>query len=158
MKVFIKNKFFSIGGASSVKNERGEDVYFVKGRAFSPTRVKHVCDKSGKKLYKVRNKFMNFLSHRAYIYDATTKTKIARVKHPFFGMKKFVVEGYKDEILIDGEFFSLRSTIVRNGKPIGVIDRELTIFKDAFCLDADEADIPFLIALVIAIDVITDSK
>lgn len=40
MRVIIKNKFFSVGGSSSVKDENGQDVFFVKGRALSPTHVK----------------------------------------------------------------------------------------------------------------------
>lgn len=154
MKVIIKNKFFSLGGSSSVKDENGEDAFFVKGRLFSTTHVKWVCDKNRKKLFKVRNKWFNFVNERAYVYEGNTK--VARVKHPFFSGKKFVVEGYKDEILIDGNFFSLTSTITRNGKPIGTINRQITIVNDAFSLEAEEADMPFLIALVIAIDNIWD--
>lgn len=70
--------------------------------------------------------------------------------------KRFVVEGYEDSIVIDGDFFSLTSTIVRNGQPIGTINRQITLFKDAFSLEAEEADMPFLVALVIAIDNIID--
>lgn len=154
MKVFIKNNFLSIGGSSSVTNEQGEDVFFVKGKVFSPTRVKWVCDKNKNKLFKVRNKWFNFFSHCAYVYEGNTK--IARVKHPFFQPKKFIVEGYKDEISIGGDFFSLTSTIVRNGKDVGTIDRQFTIVNDAFALEAAEEDIPFMIALVIAIDNIVD--
>ena len=154
MKVVIKNKFFSLGGGSSVKNENGEDVFFVKGRFLSPTHVKWVCDKEKNKLFKVRNKWFNFISERAYVYDDTTK--VAVVKHPAFSGKKFVVEGYKDEILIDGEFFSRESRITRNGQPIGTITRELTLVNDTFTLTAEEADMPFMIALVIALDNIVD--
>lgn len=156
MKVIIKNKFFSIGGGSSVKDENGNDVFVVKGRFMSPTRVKWVCDKAGNKLYKVRNKWFNFFSGSAYIYK--DNEKIAKVYHPAFSPKKFIVEGYKDEIIIDGEFFSPKSTIMRNGKPVGTINREFTIINDAFTLEADEADIPLMIALVIAIDNIVDEK
>lgn len=154
MKVIIKNKFFSLGGSSSVKTESGEDAFFVKGRFMSPTRVKWVCDKQKHKLFKVRNKWFNFFTHKAYVYEGGTK--VARVKHPFFAGKKFVVEGYKDEILIDGDFFSLQSSITRNGKVVGTINREITIVNDAFTLEAEEADMPFMIALVIAIDNILD--
>lgn len=154
MKVIIKNKFFSLGGSSSVKNENGEDVFFVKGKILSPTHVKWVCDKDKNKLFKVRNKWFNFINERAYVYEG--KTKVAKVKHPFLGGKKFVVEGYKDEILIDGDFFSLKSTIMRNGKPVGTINREFTVVNDTFALEAEEADMPFMIALIIAIDNICD--
>lgn len=155
MKVVIKNKFFSLGGGSSVKNDQGEDVFFVKGKVLSPTRVKWVCDNDKRKLYKVRNKWFNFVNERAYVYDENNN-KIACVKHPLFSGKRFVVEGYQDEILIDGDFFSFQSTIMKNGEPIGTINRKITFVNDAFTLEADEEDMPFMIALVIAIDNIVD--
>lgn len=154
MKVTIKNKFLSLGGNSSVKNENGEDVFFVKGRFLSPTHVKWVCDKEGHKLYKVRNKWFNFINERAYVYEG--KTKVAKVKHPLFSGKKFVVEGYKDEILIDGDFLSANSTITKNGAPVGTITREFAVVNDTFTLEAEETEMPFMIALVIAIDNILD--
>ncbi len=154
MKVIIKNKFFSLGGSSSVKDEKGENVFFVKGRLFSPTHVKWVCDKDKHKLYKVRNKWFNFINERAYVYEG--RTKVARVKHPLFGGKKFIIEGYKDEIIIDGDFFSAKSTIMRNGKPVGTINREFSVVNDTFSLEAEANDMPFMIALVIAIDNIFD--
>lgn len=41
---------------------------------------------------------------------------------------------------------------------MGSINRQLTIITDAFELEANEEDIPFLIALTIALDNITDKK
>ncbi len=154
MKVKITNNLFSITGSSSVKDENGEDVFYVKGRFLSPTHVKWVCDKDKNKLYKVRNKWFNFIGQRAYVYQG--KTKVACVKHPPFSVKKFILEGYKDEVMINGDFFSLTSTITKNGNPIGTIKRELISMTNTFTLEADEANIPFLIALVIAIDNICD--
>lgn len=155
MKVCIKNKF-SLRGSSSVKDERQQDVFFVKGKLASITKKKFVCDLDGNVLYTVRNKFINMFSHSAFVYDED-KNKIAKVKHPMFSVKKFVVEGYQDEITVDGDFFSLHSEIVRNGEVIGTITREFTVMLDAFYLEADESDMPFLIALVIAIDNICDN-
>lgn len=155
MKVFIKNKFISFGGGSTVKDENGNDVYYVKGRVFSPTRVKFVCDMDGNKLYKVRNKWFNYFTYRAYVYDQENN-KIACVKHPPFSGKKYIIQGYQDEINIDGAFFSATSTITRNGEEVGKIIRTSAIINDAFCLEADEKDMPFMIALVIAIDNIVD--
>lgn len=158
MKVYIKNKLFSIGGASSVINENKEDVYKVKGRAFSITRVKWVCDLNGNKLFKIRNKWFNFFVHKAFIYDNNNE-KIATVKDKFFTVKNdYFILGYKDEIKIDGKFFSLSANILKNGELFGTIRRQITFIADAFELEADEKDLPFLIAIVIAIDNITDNK
>ncbi len=158
MKVNIKNKFWSIGGGSKVLDENKQPVFQVKGRPFSITRVKYVCDKDGKRLYKVRNKWINWFIHKAYIYDAN-KTKIATVKDKWFNVKQeYFIMGYKDEIKVEGKFFGLSCQILRNGEVIGKITRKIAIINDAFELEANEEDIPFLIALVIAIDNITDKK
>lgn len=158
MKVFIKNKIWSIGGDSSVVDENKNPVYKVKGRPFSITHVKYVCDTEGKKLFKVRNKWFNFFVHKAYIYDAN-KNKIATVKDKMFNVnQEYFVLGYKDEIKIQGRFFGTNSQILKNGEVIGSINRQLTIINDAFELEANEEDIPFLIALTIALDNITDKK
>lgn len=159
MQVFIKNKLMSLGGSSAVVNADNNPVYNVKGKIFSPTRKKFIKDLNGNKLYTLRNRWFNWFVHKVYIYDAQTKKKVATVKDKLFNVRKeFFVEGYGDEISTEGNFFSLSTTIYRNDTPIGQINRQITLIRDAFCLEADEKDIPFLIALVIAIDNITDKK
>ena len=156
MKVYIKNKFWSWGGGSSVVNENKEPVFQVKGKVFSITRKKYLCDLDGNRLYTIRNKWFNWFIHKAFIYDSNNN-KIATVKDKWFNIKnEYFIEDYKDEIKIDGQFFSLSSTILKNGEPIGTIRRRITFINDAFELEANEQDMPFLIALVIAIDNITD--
>ena len=158
MKVYIKNKLVSLGGSSEVLDENQQPIYVVKGKVFSITRKKRICDLEGNVLFTVRNKWFNWFVHKAYIYDAD-KNKIAKVKDKPFNFKNdYIVEGYQDEIKIDGSFFSLSCNIVKNGEVIGVIRRQFTLIRDSFELDADEKEIPFLIALVIAIDNIHDNK
>ncbi len=158
MKVYVKNKLFSIGGGSSVLNENKEPVYNVKGKWLSFTRKKRICDLDGNVLYTVRNKWFNWFVHSAYIYDAN-KNKIAKVKDKWFNVKReYIIEGYESEISIQGNFFSLTSEIIRNNEVIGTIRRQITFIQDAFEVEASEEDMPFVIALVIAIDNITDKK
>ena len=158
MKVYIKNKFFSLGGGSSVVDENKNDVFKVKGRVFSITRVKKLYDAEGKLLYKIRNRWLNWFVHKAYIYDANNN-KVAIVKDKWFNVKQeYFVQGYKDEIKVDGKFFSLSCNILKNGEVVGTIRRNINFIVDSFQLEAKEEDMPFMIALVIAIDNITDKK
>ena len=71
---------------------------------------------------------------------------------------EYFVLGYKDEIKIQGNFFGLNSQILKNGETVGNINRQFSVINDAFELDADQDELPFLVALVIAIDNITDKK
>ena len=139
-------------------NENKEPVYNVKGKWLSFTRKKRICDLDGNVLYTVRNKWFNWFVHSAYIYDAN-KNKIAKVKDKWFNVKReYIIEGYESEISIQGNFFSLTSEIIRNNEVIGTIRRQITFIQDAFEVEASEEDMPFVIALVIAIDNITDKK
>ena len=59
---------------------------------------------------------------------------------------------------IDGKFFTGMSNIIKNGQQIGVIHREFSFMNDCFSLEANEEDIPFLTALVVAFDNLLDKK
>ena len=158
MKVYIKNIVFSLGQGSSVVDENKNALFDVKGRAISITRKKFLYDANGQLLYSIRNKWINFFVHKAYIYDASG-SKIATVKDKWFNVnQEYFVMGYKDEIKIQGKFFGLTSQILRNGNVIGTVRRQITFIADAFELEADERDIPFLIALVVALDNIHDKR
>ena len=158
MKVYIKNRVFSLGQGSSVVDENKNALFDVKGRAISITRKKFLYDANGQLLYSIRNKWINFFVHKAYIYDASG-SKIATVKDKWFNVnQEYFVLGYRDEIKIQGKFFGLTSQILRNGNVIGTVRRQITFIADAFELEADERDIPFLIALVVALDNIHDKR
>ena len=158
MKVYIKNRVFSLGQGSSVVDENKNALFDVKGRAISITRKKFLYDANGQLLYSIRNKWINFFVHKAYVYDASG-SKIATVKDKWFNVnQEYFVMGYKDEIKIQGKFFGLTSQILRNGNVIGTVRRQITFIADAFELEADERDIPFLIALVVALDNIHDKR
>ena len=149
---------WSVGGGSAVPDAQGNAVLNVKGRAVSITRVKYVCDLSGKRLYKIRNRWLNLFVRKAYIYDASGK-KIATVKDKFVNVRQeFFVTGYRDDIQVRGGFVGRFSQIMRNGAVIGSINRQVTVVNDAFELEAAAEDIPFLTALIIALDNITDMR
>lgn len=155
MKLYIKNKLISLRGSSSVTDESGNDVFVVKGTFFTFTHKKRIKDADGKLLYKVRNKWFNFFTHSAYIYDGEGE-KVAKVKRKFGFKNVFVVEGYSDEISVEGDFLSWTLDVYRNGEQIGTVRREFAL-TDSFVLETEtEDDAAFMVALVIAIDNIGD--
>ena len=60
MKFYVKNKFLSWGGSSEVLNENKEPIYKVKGKVFSITHKKYICDMEDNRLFMVRNKYWHF--------------------------------------------------------------------------------------------------
>ena len=156
MKLYIKNKLITLRGSSTVKDESGSDVFVVKGAFFTVTHKKRIKDTDGKLLYKVRNKWINVFTHSAYIFDGEGK-KVAKVKRKFGFKHEFVVEGYSDEITVKGDFLSWTLDVYHNGEQIGTIRREFAL-TDSFVLETStENDAAFMVALVIAIDNISDN-
>lgn len=156
MKLYIKNKVWTLRGSSSVTDENGRDIFIVKGKFLSITHVKRIRDTSGNLLYKVRNKWLEFFSRSAFVSDSDGN-RVARVKRKFGFKNRIIVEGYKDEIAVEGDFLSWTLDIYRNGEHIGAIRREFSLV-DSFVLETStEDDAAFMVALVIAVDNIFDN-
>ena len=82
MKFVVKNQF-SINGNLKVFDEKGKEIYFVKGNFFSLTNKKKIIgSEDGNVCYVVKNKFFNWFLHTSYIFDKD-KQKFARVKNRF---------------------------------------------------------------------------
>lgn len=156
MKVYIKNKLISLGGSSTVVNEQEQPVFTVKGKIVSPTKKKFLLDMEGNALYKIRNRFWNMFAYKTFIYDADGN-RVATIKKGKFSFSgKFEIEDSVDSMSIDGKVFSSTSKVMRNNEPVATILRDFTIISDAFTLEANEEDLPFMVALVIAFDNLKD--
>jgi len=157
MRVYVRNRFFSLRQGSDVVNDENNPVFKVKGKWPSIRKTKFVQDLDGNLLYKVRNKFWHFLYPSSYIFNSEGE-RICKVKRQLFKIKtNWIVEGLEDEISVQGNWVGWNLSVIKNGQEIGKISREFNLFKDAFKVDAEEKDIPFLVALVIAIDNIQDN-
>lgn len=150
MKFYINNKLMSIGGSSEVLDENNKKAYKVKGRAFSPTKVKKIFDMNGKFLYKVRNKFWRFVRNYVLIYDSSKKL-IGKVTTEKVVGGSFVLQEYEEEIAL---------TRINNGLEITSGEKQIAIMKYKMAMMTDKFELEVLdenykdlcIALVIAID------
>ena len=158
MKVYIKNVWDLVREDSEVTNENNEPVFTVRGNYFSFGKKKKIYAINGTHLYTVRNRIFNFLSYKVYVDDAEGK-RVATVKKGMFSISgKYKILDTEDKMAIDGNFFGRKSFITRNGEDVASVTKEFTFFVDAYVLAADEKDIPFFTALVIALDNLRDKR
>ncbi len=154
MKLTVKNKFLSLGGGSKVLDETGAEKFKVKGKIFSIRRKKKICSLDGKLLFIVKNKFFNWWTHTSYILDADKKL-VASVKNRGFKGGYDVVSS-TDEISIDG-WGMTGYTVYKNGKQVGTVKPKIMSMTDTYEVNIDDAEDPaFVVAVVIAIDNISD--
>ena len=158
MELAIKNKWVSLGGSSVVQDTAGNDVMKVKGKIFSFTRKKFLTDLNDNVKYIIRNKFWRLFTYRAFVLDPQENVK-AELRRKIFSLHdRYFVTSDLGEMEIIGNIFQFNYRIMLNGQEIGHVARKVSL-RDSFVLTVnDDVDAEFMVALVIAIDNITDRK
>ena len=158
MQVSIRNKWISLRGGSTVKDMNEQDVLKVQGKFWTFTRKKFVQDLEGNLIYTVRNKFWTFFVKKAMVYDKDGN-QVAFLRRKFWSVHdRYFIKSKLGEIEIRGNILLFDYHIIKDGKDIGHVSRKISL-RDSFVLDiADDQDYYFFVALVIAIDNITDQR
>ena len=161
MKLIIRNKWFSPFKQSSyVRDETDtKDLYQIEGKFWTLTSKKFVKDLNGDIKYMVRNKFWKIFIHRAFVFDAEGN-KICTVRRKFWSLhdRYFIDDCSLGNMEVMGNILGFDYNITIDGKQIGHVTRKISL-RDSFILDAsDEYEPEFLIAIVIAIDNISDRR
>ena len=158
MQLQVKNKWVSIGGSSIVQDMNGKDVLKVRGKVFSFTSKKFIEDLEGNVHYVVRNKFWRFIGYSAFIMDKDGNV-VATVKRKIFSLHdSYRLDSPFGEIKLVGNILGFDYHIELNGEEVGHVARNISL-RDKFTLDLrDGLDEKFFVALIIALDNITDRK
>lgn len=149
MKLYIKQKVFSWGAKFTVKDETGNDRYFVEGEVFSWGKKLHVTDLSGREAAFIQQKVLSLLP-RYFVY--VNGEEVAEIVKEFsFLRPRYSIEGLGWEI--NGDFWSHNYMITKSGNPIVTIQKEWMTWGDSYELDiADPDDEIVALAVVLTID------
>ena len=158
MQLAIKNHWISLGGSSSVQDMNGNDVLKVEGAIFTFTQKKFLKTLEGRQLYTIRNKLFSLLGRTAFVLDEGNHV-VATVRKKLISLHdKYFVESSIGQMEIIGNILGYDYHIIVDGKEVGHIARKISL-RDSFVLDIDDSfDHRFFVALVIAIDNVTDRR
>ena len=158
MDLMIRNKWISLRGSSVIRDENENDVMKVKGKFFTVTRKKFVQTLEGETKFIVRNKFWRLFAYRAYVMTPD-KHKVARIRRKIFSFHdRYFIQSDLGELEIKGNILLHDYHIYLNGEEVGHIARKISL-RDSYVLHLEEGiDPEFYLALVIAIDNITDQR
>ena len=158
MELAIRNKWISFGGSSVVKDLNEKDVLKVKGKFWTFTSKKFVQDLEGNTKFIVRNKFWRLFRYSAFIFNAQGE-KVCTIRRKIFSFHDhYFVESSLGDIQIRGNIFQFNYQILFIGEEVGHIARKISL-RDSFVLTIDDKfDMYTFVALVIAIDNITDRR
>lgn len=158
MELIIRNKWISLGGSSEVKDVNGNDVFKVKGKVFSFTQKKFLTDLEGNTKFIIRNKFWHLFVYRAFILDPEENVKATLRRKVFSLRDRYFVESDLGNLEVVGNILQFNYKIILDGREIGHVARKVSL-RDSFVLTVEDSfDPAFMVALVIAIDNITDRR
>ena len=158
MQLAIRNKWVSLRGSSVVKDTEEKDVLKVQGKFWTFTRKKFIQTLEGETKFTVRNRFWHLFAWRALIIDPNKKV-VATIRRKVFSFHdRYFINSDYGNFEIKGNIFLFNYQIFKNGKEIGHVARKVSL-RDSFVLTIDDnEDYYFFVALVIAIDNITDAR
>ncbi len=154
MKLYIKQKVFSWGDKFTVKDEYGNDKYFVQGEVFSWGKKLHVYDSVGREVAFIKQEVWSFLP-RFYVFCGDEQ--IAEIKKEFtFLFQRYSIEGLGWEI--EGKLMAHDYEITKNGNLIVSISKEWMTWGDSYELSiVNPEDEIVALAVVLTIDCVMEA-
>lgn len=155
MRYYMKSKFFKIKEDFWIKNEYGEDVYFVDNK-FLTFGLQFDILKNDRLLYSVKEKLLTFMSNYKMFEQGNVVAEISQ-KFTFFRDKLNISSKYGD-LTIKGDFFDYNYEIYKGKKIIAKVTKEFFSFTDNYYIDVNFEDEAFILALAVIIDNIIDKQ
>jgi uncharacterized protein YxjI len=155
MRLCIKQKVFSWTDKFSVKDENGNDKYYVEGEFFSWGKKLHVTDMGGQEVAFIQQKVWSFLPKYHVLVNGAQVAEIIKEFTLFRPHYSINVLGWD----IDGNFWAHDYEITQNGSLIVAIQKEWFTWGDCYTLDiSDPKDEIIAMAVVLTIDCVMASQ
>lgn len=151
MKLYIKQKIFSLNDKYNIYDENENQVYYVTSDYFTIGAKMHFMDVNDDELFFIRRK-LTFLVASYEIYKKGTLCATVNQKLSLFRGKLDINSSYGN-FEIRGDFFGMNFEIYKNGSLFGSISKKWMSWGDTYELNILESEnISFFCALVITID------
>ncbi len=155
MKLYIKQKVFSFNDKFTVKDEYGEDRYFIEGEVFTLGKKLHVYDVNQVERIFIQQKVWSFLPKFFVFVNDEQVAEI--VKEVTFLKPRYAVLGLNWEV--NGNFLAHEYEILSQGRVVVSIKKEWLAWGDSYVLDIiDAKDELNALAVVLAIDAVMSQQ
>lgn len=153
MRYVMKEKLWSFTDSFAIKNEAGEDVAIVDGKAFSFSEQLAFKDAVGRELALIKQVVMawgpTYEIYREGQLAATVKRK--GVLRTSFSID---VPG-PDDLVAEGSFTDHEYTFVRGGQAVAQISKQVFAWSDTYAVDVlPGEDAVLILATAVVIDMV----
>jgi uncharacterized protein YxjI len=153
MRYQLKEKFLSIGNDFRIKNQSGEDVFHVDGKAFSIGDKLSFQDMRGQELAFIREKLLSWGKTYEIYRDGTVVAVVKKHLFTLFRCKFSVDVPGPDDLEATGDFLDHEYAFRRGNREVASVSKRWFSWTDTYGVDiADGEDDVLLLASAVIID------
>ena len=155
MRLYMKQKVFSIKSKATIYDEFENEKYFVEGKVISLGKKLTITNAAGEEVAFVRQKVVSFMPK---FFVEINGEEVAEIAKKFSFLKpKYEVRGLGWSV--EGDIFAHDYNIVSNGQVVVSIHKKWLSWGDTYEMNIDEsADEVLTLAVVLAIDAVLDAN
>jgi uncharacterized protein YxjI len=145
MRYLMKQKAFSIADKFAVRNEAGEELYYVNGEVFSLGHKLSFEDARGNQLLFIRQKLLSFgPTYELYRGDQHVAT-IRKELFTFFQCTFDIHLDGQGDLEASGDLSDHEYTVTRDRTPVAQISKQWFAWSDTYGVDIADTEDPVLI-------------
>ena len=153
MRYQMKQKLFAWGDDFVIKDDDGNDAFFVDGKAFSLGKQLSFQDMSGRELAFIKQKLLAWGPTYEIYRDGTRVAVIRKELFTFFHCTFTVDVPGPDDLTAQGEFTDHEYTLSRGDRQVATVSKQWLTLTDTYGVDVADGEDPVLIlASTVVID------
>ncbi|MCM3398177.1 LURP-one-related family protein [Oceanobacillus profundus] len=148
-ELYIKQKVFSLSGKFTVKDQQGNDVYFVEGSFMRVPKTFSIHNNTGSEVALITKKVFSFLPKFMVEVDGR---EVLTIKKEFsFFKARYTIDAAGIEV--NGNWWDMNFEVYQHGEVAGKVSKEWFTWGDSYKVQVwNEEMETIILALVIAID------
>ena len=148
-ELYIKQKVFSLSGKFTVKDQQGNDVYFVEGSFMRVPKTFSIHNNTGSEVALITKKVFSFLPKFMVEVDGR---EVLTIKKEFsFFKARYTIDAAGIEV--NGNWWDMNFEVYQHGDVAGKVSKEWFTWGDSYKVQVwNEEMETIILALVIAID------
>ena len=155
MRYLLKQKIFAWGDDFTIKDEAGNDAFFVDGRAFSIGKKLSFQDMSGNELAFIRQKLLSLGPSYEISRNGEVVAMVKKKLFTLFRCKFSVDVPGPDDLEAQGSFMDYDYTFTRGNKTAAQVSKRWFSLRDTYGVDiAEGEDDVLILASTVVIDMV----
>ena len=155
MRYLMKQKLFCFGDDFTIKNEAGDDMFFVDGKVFTIGQKLSFQDMNGRELAFIQQKLLSWGPTYEIYRDGQLAAVVKKHLFTFFRCTFTVDVPGPEDIEAQGSFLDMEYTFTRGGQTVAEVSKRWFAFSDTYGMDiAGGEDDILLLASSVVIDMV----